>query len=82
MQGEKNVDLGEVPDPMMSPLALTASIADHTARLLKRAEFPGVPQKRVLIARPFSNRCSGQCQRSAKQRFPLLRHSVVLSLVV
>lgn len=44
MQGTNYVDLEEVPDPVKSALTMTASNAAHLARLLKRSEFPGVPE--------------------------------------
>ncbi len=44
MQGTNYVDLGRVPDPVRSALTMTASNAANLARLLKRSEFPGVPE--------------------------------------
>ena len=44
MQSTNYVDLDKMPDAVASSLATAASNAAHLARLLKRWEFPGMPQ--------------------------------------
>ncbi|WP_292294445.1 NAD(P)H-dependent oxidoreductase [Marivita sp.] len=44
MQGTNYIDLDSVPDGVQSALANAASNAAHLARLLKRQDYPGVPQ--------------------------------------
>ena len=44
MQARDFKDLGEIPGPVRSTIAMLASNAVHLAGLLKQARFPGVPQ--------------------------------------
>jgi multimeric flavodoxin WrbA len=44
MQSTNYVDLEKVPGPVQSTLASAAANAAHLARLLKRAQYPGLPE--------------------------------------